>query len=285
MLKRRIIAGIVVKDGWAVQSIGFHRYLPLGDPAIIAETLDRWQVDEIVLFDIDATPRGTGPDIELIGRVSAAISTPLTAAGGVRTVEDAHNVISNGADKVAINTAAFHSPRLVRGIADLYGRQCVVASIDVQRDPQGEARLFNRWVPVPSVDVGEFARTLADSGAGEILLNSVDRDGSKSGFDLELVRQVAAPLTAPLIVLGGAGKPEDIAEAMTVPGVAAVGAANFWTFSEHSVAQAKALCEEKVGRIRVNERINYRGRSVARAGRTMPPEEAALDRMVGERLQ
>lgn len=289
MLKKRVIAGIFVRNGWAVQSIGFSRYLPVGDPAILAETYDRWQVDEIVLADLSATERGTGPDAALVERVSAAVATPLTAIGGISSVDDVRAVIANGADKAGVNSAAYGDPQLLRRIADVYGRQCVVASIDAVRAPgggdAGGHRLYCRTADVPDMPVADWALRLEDAGAGEILLNCVDRDGARTGFEQDLIAEVAARLTIPLIVLGGAGWPEDLRDVLSMPGVAAAGAGNIWGYSEHSVSYAKSWLADEDVLVRRDTDDHYRGRGLARDGRPMPPAETRLDSLLNEPLR
>lgn len=281
-LKKRIVAGILVRDGWAVQSIGFRTYLPVGDPAILAETLDRWQVDEILVQDISAAGAGRLIDTALVERIADRISTPLTVAGGIRSVSDVRELVAGGADRVAINTANFNAPRLMTETADVFGRQCMIGSIDVAPMANGGYRLHNRHVTDAAwahVDPVDWACRLAAAGAGEILVNSVERDGTKRGYDFDMIDLFAAKLTVPLAVFGGAGKFAHILEAATHAGVAAIGAANLWSFSEHSVAQAKSRLARIGASVRHESELDYRARAVPGGWRPTAPDGAELDTM------
>lgn len=282
-LKKRVAAGIVVRNGWAVQSIGFHRYLPVGDPAILAETLDRWEVDEILIQDITASEYGRAPDLALIRRVAERISTPLAVAGGIRSVENVHDVIACGADKVIVNTAGVKDPALFRRTADLFGRQCVVASIDFHRSDDGEIRLFNRLIEADVLNrhsLLEWVALFQNSGAGEILLNAVDRDGRKTGFDMGVIDLVASVLNVPLVVIGGARNGADILTALRHPGVAAAGAANMWTFSEQSVLYVKSFLAAEDAHVRLDHDRAYLGRGLAWDGRPEMRRETQLDELI-----
>ncbi len=240
MLKPRIVGVVVAKNGIAVQSIGFSRYLPVGRICIAVEYLDRWGVDEIILLIIDATPLNKGIDVALVREVSNFCQVPLTVGGGVTTIHDIERLIQSGADRVAINNGAINRPGLLSEGAYLFGSQSIVASIDARRDPNGNYRVWRRSATTQtSWDPAKFARLAEESGAGEILLNSIDQDGSKNGFDLGLVRQVVKAVNIPVIACGGAGKPEHLLEPVQA-GASAVAAANFFHYTEHSVIAVKS---------------------------------------------
>jgi imidazole glycerol-phosphate synthase subunit HisF len=282
-LKKRVSAAIIVRNGWAVQSIGFSRYLPVGDPAVLAETLDRWEVDEILLQDISASQHGRGPDLTLIQKVAERISTPLAVAGGIKTVDAVHSVIACGADKVIVNTAGIKDPTLYRRTADLFGRQCIVGSIDFQRGADGQAHVFNRLVSPDTLkqwSLLDWVSLFQSSGVGEVLLNSVDRDGLKVGFDMEVIDQVASILSVPLVVIGGARSGKDVLEVLKHSGVAAAGAANMWSFSEQSVLYVKSHLAAQQANVRLDHDRAYIGRGLSSDGRPYARRESELDGLI-----
>lgn len=239
MLTRRLIGCLLLRHGWVVQGIRFQRYLPVGTPEIAVEFLVRWGIDEIVLLDITARDRGTGPDLERIGRLSQGCRVPLTAGGGVRSVSDIGNLIRAGAEKVCINSALRQDRVLLPEGSRKFGAQSIVASIDVQRDGTSQPRVYTHGGTQPAVlDPAEWARQLESEGAGEILLNSIDRDGTGEGYDLELIRSVASAVKIPVVACGGAGCPEDFPAAAET-GASGVAAANWFHFTEQSVHHAK----------------------------------------------
>ncbi|MBH61775.1 MAG: imidazole glycerol phosphate synthase subunit HisF [Alphaproteobacteria bacterium] len=286
MLKQRLIGCIVVRDGIAVQSIKFSRYLPVGSAAICAQNLDRWGIDEILLQNISATPDGTGPDIALVETVAKNCFAPLTVAGGIRSVEDVRDVLQSGADKIAINSGGIENPDLITEIATVFGRQCVVASIDAKPGLDGK---FEVWTRSGSRSTGispaELARDLAQRGAGEIMISAIHRDGTKQGYDSDLISEVAAAITVPLIVSGGVGHPRHFREGCDLPGVSAVAAANYFQFTEHSAAIAKAYLSGDGIEIRHDTYADYRGRAFDNSGRIEKTPDRDLERLVFEHYE
>ena len=282
-LKKRLIAAIVVKDGVAVQSIGFRRFLPVGRPEIAAEFLNRWGIDEILLQDISASRQGRGPDRELLAAVAERCFVPLTVAGGIASVEDAHRVTQSGGDKVAVNTAAAENPALIRAIADRFGNQCAVASIDAVRGGDGQYETVTRGGRESTgLRPEEAARIFADHGAGEILITAVDRDGTKRGFDEKLVAAVAGAVNIPVIASGGAGCPAHFLDVLKIPGVSAAAAANYFNFTEHSVLTTKAFLCATGAALRNDTYANYAGRTFDTSGRTAKRSERDLDELMFE---
>ncbi|MEQ8196104.1 MAG: imidazole glycerol phosphate synthase cyclase subunit [Rhodospirillales bacterium] len=281
MLRTRLIACIVVKDGLAVQSIGFNRFLPVGSPAILAENLNRWGVDEILLQDISKPRAGESSSITLIRQVAAECFVPLTAAGGINEVADVRDAVFSGADKVAINTAAIDGPSLITEAAERFGSQCILASLDAKPDGRGGYEVFSCAGTRPTGESpAAMARLMEEHGAGEILINAIHRDGSKEGYDLDLVREVTDAVSVPVIVCGGVGHPDHFLEGAQVPGVTAVAAANFFTFTEHSVLTAKSyLARHGVG-LRHDTYADYRGHDFDEAGRVAKPGERDLAKLV-----
>lgn len=260
MLKKRVIASLLVKGGIVVQSIGFRRYLPVGQPAIAVEFLNHWGIDEIVLLDIDATREGRLVDLDLVRAASRFGFAPLTVGGGVRTVEDMQRILQSGADKIAINSAAVTTPDLITRAAETFGRQCVVVSIDARRNSDGSHDLYRDSGRVPTGQkAAAFARLCEERGAGEILVNSIDRDGARGGYDLDLARAVCDAVSIPVILSGGVGHAGHLAEGLAIPRVSAVAAANFFHYTEHSVAVAKAYLEKHApSPVRLETYADYR---------------------------
>ncbi|MDF1750890.1 MAG: HisA/HisF-related TIM barrel protein, partial [Alphaproteobacteria bacterium] len=206
--------------------------------------------------------------------VAERISTPLAVAGGITTVEAVHSVIACGADKVIVNTAGLNNPTLYRRTADLFGRQCIVGSIDFQRGADGQAHAFNRLVSPDTLNqrsLLDWVLLFQSSGVGEVLLNSVDRDGLKVGFDMEVIDQLASVLSVPLVVIGGARSGKD---------VAAVGAANMWSFSEQSVLYVKSDLARQQATVRLDHDRAYIGRGLSGDGRPHVRRESELDGMI-----
>jgi imidazole glycerol-phosphate synthase subunit HisF len=216
MLSRRLIACLDVKGGRAVKGVRFTGLRDVGDPAELAERYEAQGADEIVFLDISAAVEDRGHLLELARRTAERLFIPLTLGGGVRTADDAAAALRAGADKVSVNTAAVERPAVLGECAERFGRQCVVASIDARRDgAAGAWRVVTHGGRTPTkLDAIHWARECVARGAGEILLTSVDRDGGRAGYDLELTRAVAAAVDVPVIASGGAGEAAHLAEAL-----------------------------------------------------------------------
>lgn len=268
MLKKRIIACLVVRDGMVVQSIGFRHYLPVGTIRVSVEFLNSWGVDEIVLVDITAGRRGQGPNLPMAAEASKKCFVPLAVGGGIRSVEDVRHLIHSGADKVVINRSAVTRPQLISEAAEVFGCQCIVVSIDAKRTSSGAYEVFVDSGATPTgLDPVSHARRVAELGAGEIFINSMDRDGSKQGYDLDLVRRVSNEISIPVIVCGGVGHPEHFGEGLRAGNVSAVAAANFFHFSEHSVITSKAYLRKSQAEVRLDTYANYRDHAFDDKGR------------------
>jgi cyclase len=258
MLKKRVIAVLLVKHGVVVQSIGFRRYLPVGRPEIAVEFLNQWGIDEIVLLDLDAARERRLFPVELMRSVSRYGFVPFAVGGGIRSVDDMKRLIQSGADKIVINAAAVSTPEVIVQGAATFGRQCVVVSIDARRVNGRYQAFTDSGRAEAGLTPGELARRSAENGAGEILINSIDRDGGREGFDLELAREVGAAVDIPVILCGGAGHAAHLAEGLAEERVSAVAAANFFHYTEHSVAVAKAYLERHGRRVRLETYADYR---------------------------
>jgi len=276
MLKPRLIGIVLVRDSIAVQSIGFNRYLPLGRPTIAVEYLDRWGADEIVLLDILAGSTQRSLDPGVVRQCAELCRTPLTVGGGVRDTESASALLAAGADKICVNSAAHSNPSLVGNLSARFGEQCVVVSVDVRKQGSG----WNAYALGGSSDIptslGEILAQTQESGAGEILLNSIDRDGSRLGYDLELIRYCARNISIPLIAAGGAGHPRHFNEALEA-GASAVAAANMLHYTEHSVIVAKRYMQISGRATRIDSPASYPGASYLDSGRLAMFDETRLD--------
>ena len=213
MLTRRLIVCLDVKDGRVVKGTGFEQLRDIGDPSAMAAQYERDGADEIVFLDISATTEDRATLLSVVRRTAEQVFVPLTVGGGIRSTNDVLLALRSGADKVSLNSAAVACPELLTETAERFGRQCVVASIDAKR-------FENRWLVYThggsrrtTLDAVEWANQCVDLGAGEILLTSIDRDGSRSGYDVELTRDVARAVNVPVIASGGAGTPASIVDA------------------------------------------------------------------------
>jgi imidazole glycerol-phosphate synthase subunit HisF len=249
MLTARIIPCLDVSHGRVVKGVRFQGLRDAGDPAERAKAYEDQGADEIVILDVSATPEGRGHQHETVRRVREALSIPLTVGGGVRTEEDALDLLEAGADKVSINTAAVTRPELLAEIAGRFGRQCCVLAIDAaMRDGRFEV-LVKGGREGTGIDAIEWARTGERHGAGEILLTSWDRDGTRSGYDIALTQAVSRAVHVPVIASGGADSPEHIREAFA-SGADAVLAASIFHDGDLTVGDVKLYLQEHGVRIR-----------------------------------
>ena len=249
MLTARIIPCLDVSHGRVVKGVKFQGLRDAGDPAERAKAYEDQGADEIVILDVSATPEGRGHQLETVRRVREALSIPLTVGGGVRAEEDALALLEAGADKVSVNTAAVTRPELLSEIADRFGRQCCVLAIDAaQREGRFEV-LVKGGREGTGIDALEWARAGEARGAGEILLTSWDRDGTRSGYDLALTGAVAKAVHVPVIASGGADSPEHIREAFAA-GADAVLAASIFHDGDLTVGDVKLYLQEHGVRVR-----------------------------------
>jgi imidazole glycerol-phosphate synthase subunit HisF len=210
MLYHRLIVCLDVAGGRVVKGVGFGSLRDIGDPVPLATHYEREGADEIVYLDINASAEGRDTLTDLVRRTAEELFIPLTVGGGVRTVEDMRRILMAGADKVTVNSAAVARPELLREAADRFGAQCVVASIDVRREGEHWRVYTHGGRTRTELDALDWAAECATLGAGEILLTSIDRDGTRSGYDMELTRAVAARVNVPVIASGGAGSEDDV---------------------------------------------------------------------------
>ena len=240
MLTKRVIPCLDVKDGRVVKGVNFVDLRDAGDPVEQARLYDAEGADELCFLDITASSDNRGIIFDVVRATAEQCFMPLTVGGGVREVEDVRQLLLAGADKVSINTAAVLRPEFVAEAAEKFGTQCIVVAIDARRDDKGGFEVFTHGGRNPTgIDAIEWAVRMAELGAGEILLTSMDRDGTKQGFDVELTRTVADAVPIPVIASGGVGTLEHMAEGVSEGHADAVLAASIFHFGEYSIRQAK----------------------------------------------
>ncbi len=240
MLKNRIIPCLDVKDGRTVKGVQFVDLKDAGDPVALAKAYSEKGADELCFLDISASEEGRGTMLDIVSRTARNTFIPLTVGGGVRTPDDMINLLRAGADKVGINSAAVANPAVIADCANRVGRQCVVVAIDARRTDDGKWEVFTHGGKRPTgIDAIEYAREACQRGAGEILLTSMDKDGTKSGYDLELTRKIVDATSIPVIASGGAGTIEHLIDGIKETGATAVLAASIFHFGEIDIMDAK----------------------------------------------
>jgi cyclase len=240
MLKARVIPCLDVKEGRVVKGVNFVDLRDAGDPVECAIAYDAAGADELCFLDITASHENRGILLDVVQRTAEACFMPLTVGGGVRTLEDIRSLLLAGADKASINSAAVANRLFVREAAEKFGSQCIVVAIDAKRVGEGRWEIFTHGGRRPTgVDAVEYAKEVTSLGAGEILLTSMDRDGTKSGFDIELTRKVADSVPVPVIASGGVGNLDHLVAGIREGHATAVLAASIFHFGEYSIQQAK----------------------------------------------
>jgi cyclase len=255
-LAKRIIPCLDVDCGRVVKGVNFVGIRDAGDPVEIAMRYNEQGADEITFLDITASHEGRETTVHTVEQIAEHVFIPLTVGGGIRTVEDIRTMLNAGADKVSINTAAIHNPELVRESAERFGSQCIVVAIDAKRvdDVDGEPRweIFTHGGRKPTgIDAVGWAERMAELGAGEILLTSMDRDGTRNGFELGVTRAITDAVEIPVIASGGVGNLDHLVEGITLGGADAVLAASIFHFGEYTVPQAKAYMAERGVEVRL----------------------------------
>jgi cyclase len=244
-LAKRVIPCLDVTAGRVVKGVNFVRLRDAGDPVEIAARYDAEGADELAFLDITASSDQRDIILEVIERVAAKVFIPLTVGGGVRKVEDVRRLLNAGADKVSINTAAVQNPGLVREASSIVGNQCIVVAIDAKKKGAGWEVFTHGGRNPTGLDAVDWARRMATAGAGEILLTSMDRDGTRDGFDLALTRAVADAVTVPVIASGGVGTREHLAEGVLEGHAAAVLAASVFHFGDFTVRESKQYMQSR----------------------------------------
>jgi cyclase len=247
MLKKRLIPCLDVKDGRVVKGVNFENLIDAGDPVAQAKFYYEQGADEICFLDISASVENRGTILEVVKKVSQVCFIPLTVGGGIKEVDDFSNLLKCGADKISINSAAIKNPDLISQAAKKFGSQCVVVAIDAKKNSSGNYEVFTHGGKNPTgIDAIQWAIKAAQLGAGEILLTSMDRDGTKQGYDLDLIQKITAKISIPVIASGGVGNLEHLEQGLRA-GASAVLAASIFHFKEFSIKQAKEfLAQENI---------------------------------------
>ncbi|HET6478400.1 MAG TPA: imidazole glycerol phosphate synthase subunit HisF [Dehalococcoidales bacterium] len=255
MLTKRIIPCLDVKDGRVVKGTSFIQLRDAGDPVELAAFYYQQGADELVFLDISATPEGRDTLIDVVERISEQVFIPLTVGGGLRTTSDMRRLLKAGADKVSINTAAVLTPELIREGAARFGSQCIVVAIDANRVPHNQKikwEVYTHSGQKPTgIDAVSWARRAVEMGAGEILLTSIDADGHRAGYDLELTSAISGAVSVPVIASGGAGTLEDLYQALVAGKADAVLAASIFHYGTYSIPETKEYLAKKGIAIRI----------------------------------
>lgn len=246
MLAKRIIPCLDVHDGRVVKGTNFIHLRDAGDPVELASLYDQEGADELVFLDISASSDGRETIVDVVRRTAEKVFIPFTIGGGIRTIEDIRRMLRAGADKVSLNTAAVQNPQLIKEGAHAFGSQCIVVAIDARKVGEGRWEVYTHGGRTPTgIDVLEWARKVEELGAGEILLTSMDRDGTKEGYDNELNRTVSRAVSIPLIASGGVGTLTHMAEGLTEGEADAVLAASIFHYREYSIKETKDYLASK----------------------------------------
>lgn len=246
MFTKRIIPCLDVNKGRVVKGVNFVDLIDAGDPVEIAKAYDAAGADELVFLDITASCEGRDTVVEMVRAVAANVFIPFTVGGGIRTVEDFKMLLREGADKISVNSAAIDRPELISEAAEIFGSQCVVVAIDAKRRPDGGWNIYKHGGRLDvGIDAVEWAKKVEALGAGEILLTSMDGDGTKAGYDIELTRAVAEAVSIPVIASGGAGTLEHFYEAFADAKADAALAASLFHFKELEISEVKAYLANK----------------------------------------
>lgn len=246
MYAKRVIPCLDVKNGRVVKGVSFVNLRDAGDPVECAVAYDKKGADELVLLDITATHEGRGTMVDIVTRVAKSIFIPFTVGGGIRTTEDFKELLRAGADKISVNSAAVRNPDLINEAAQKFGSQCVVCAIDAKRRAEGGWEVYLNGGRLPTgIDAVAWAKEAVSRGAGEILLTSMDCDGQKTGYDIELTKAVSEVVGVPVIASGGAGALEHFYDALTVGKADAVLAASLFHFNEIPIADLKAYLQKQ----------------------------------------
>jgi cyclase len=276
MLKKRIIAVLPILGGRVVQSISFNQFLPIGSPEVCAEAVNMWGADELMLLDIHASKHKLKPDPDLVKKVANYVSIPLTYGGGITTTDEMVELINSGADKITINTSALNNPTLITQASLILGKQCVIVSMDIKETQNGCYEVFNSSDMIGTGMSPEvWAHNAENLGAGEILINTIHRDGSGTGFDLVLLELMLKSVSIPIILMGGAGHPSHFFECFR-HGADAAAAGNYFQFTEHSIITTKAYLKHHGIQIRMDTPATYDNVQFNETGRVAKFSDAYL---------
>ena len=266
MLKARLIPVIITKGNLVVQSFNFNKYLPIGNVKTAIEFFVQWDVDEIIILDITATKEGRSPNLPLIEWAASECFVPLTVGGGISSLEDVKNLINSGADKICLNNYSLRNPEFITEASSVFGSQCITVSIDSFQEKDYKVFNYIDYKPT-SNSVVSFAKKIEALGAGEIFLNSVNRDGSRKGYDTKLLKMVSNSVNIPVIACGGVGNAGHLPLGITKGECQAIAAANIFQHTEHSTIAAKSMMIKKGVEVRLNSDAKYENFSFDQMGR------------------
>ncbi len=246
MLAKRIIPCLDVRNGKVVKGVNFEGVKDVGDPVECAEEYNKQGADELVFYDITASHEGRGVMLDVVRRTAQKVFVPLTVGGGISTIEDFRETLRAGADKVSINSSAVKNPKLISEAADIFGSQCVVVGIDAKRDGNGGYTVYINGGRIDmKMDLIKWVQEIESLGAGEICLNSIDTDGTKAGFDIEMLNAVCSVVNIPVIASGGCGKLEDFSKVFETTNSSAALAASLFHYKELTVGEVKQHLKDK----------------------------------------
>jgi imidazole glycerol-phosphate synthase subunit HisF len=243
MLKHRVIPCVLLKDWQLVKSIGFKSFRTIGHPTSTAHIYNARKVDELIVLDIDASAPGNTINTEIISDIADKCFMPLTIGGGINSIDDIYKILNAGADKISINSKALKQPSFIKEASSIFGSQCITTSIDVKKI-NGKYKVYNRNLGVMDIDPVTLGKEYQDNGAGEILLTSIDKDGSTSGYDINLIKSFQNKLDIPIILNGGMGDPSDAVAAIQ-NGADAIAAAYIFHFSRFTPKDVKQALKAK----------------------------------------
>lgn len=284
MLKKRIIANLTVKNGFVVQSVGFKKYHPVGSVSVAVEFLNQWGIDEIVISDISATKEKRSPLAKLYKEVSHRCFVPLTIGGGVRSIDDIHDLLHSGADKIFINNYALENPDFISKSANVFGDQCIIVAIDVIYTGGKPVIYKHKTRETSNIELYDWVKEVENRGAGELLINCVDRDGKYNGYDITLAKTLADSVSVPVIICGGAGKPNHFYEVLSETNVAAAAAGNYFHFSEHSVITTKAFLRKLGLDIRLETFASYKNNRINQDNRLEKLDDEYLEHLLYKKI-
>ena len=245
MLKSRIIPCLDVKNGRVVKGVNFENLIDAGDPVIQAKFYYEQGADELCFLDIAASEENRGVMLDVVKKVAEVCFIPFTVGGGIKEIQDFSNLLKCGADKISVNSSAIKNPNLISEASSKFGAQCVVVAIDAKKNLSGNYEIFTHGGKTPTgIDAIDWAKKVESLGAGEILLTSMDKDGTKSGYDLELIKKITSQVSIPVIASGGVGNLEHLSDGIKA-GASAVLAASIFHFKEYSIQQAKNFLNGK----------------------------------------
>ena len=284
MLKKRFIANLTVKNGFVVQSFEFKKYFPIGSLAVTVEFLNNWGIDEIIITDISATKENRAPLIELYKNISNRCFVPLTIGGGVRSINQIHDLLHSGADKIFINNYALENPDFISKSANIFGDQCIIVAIDVIYKDNKPVIYDHKTRGQLNIDLFDWVKEIENRGAGEILINCVDRDGQYNGYDISLAKQISDTVNVPVIICGGAGQPYHFYEILSETNVAAAAAGNYFHFTEHSVITTKAYLQKRGLDIRLETFASYKHKEINQYNRLEKSDDEYLEHLLYQKI-